>query len=87
MNKKNSINFGKYKGMTVNWIKNNDKSYYEWGCKNIPDVFKPKSKNKIAEINNNDTILNYQHKPDDIKWDASYPKDMSDRLWKWFKNI
>lgn len=79
------INFGKYKGKTINWIKNNDSSYYDWGCKNIPDVFLHSVKKNI-KINESDTILNYINPCDSFKWHNSYPNDMKEKLWKWFKS-
>lgn len=81
------LKFGKYKDKTIAWVKKNDTNYYEWGCINIPDIFvtKPKVK-KIKEVVLSEEIVdvncNFNY---DFKWHESYPEDMTDRMYKWFR--
>ena len=82
------LTFGKYKDKTITWVKNNDPNYYEWGCVNIPDIFnKPKKPKKEKEVILSDEpiLLNMEFNKG-FKWHDSYPKDMTERMYKWFKS-
>ncbi len=78
------LKFGKYKGKTISWIKENDINYYDWASKNIPnfDTVKEKKVKKVV-LNTLPPVLemNIDY---DFKFDSSWPEDTSEKLIEWF---
>jgi hypothetical protein len=78
------LKFGKYKGKTIDWIKENDINYYEWASKNIPNFGTVKEKKiKTVVLNTLPPVLE-MNIGFDFKFDSSWPDDTGERLITWF---
>jgi hypothetical protein len=88
------ITFGKYKGKTLNWIEDNDLTYYTWMENNVKNFDKLLSKNKkkkeliLKEIK----VVDNTNWNDNFKWNEEWPNDINEKLsiWyskKWYESI
>jgi hypothetical protein len=79
--------FGKYKGKTINWIKENDTSYYNWLESNVKDLelkYGPKSKKKKEVLLKNEPVVNNTHWNNEFVWNEEWSKDIDEKLFIWF---
>ena len=79
--------FGKYKGKTTTWIKENDPSYYGWLELNVKDLelkYGPKKKKKEIVLKTDEPVINFNWN-DNFIWNENWPKDINEKLYIWFK--
>jgi hypothetical protein len=79
--------FGKYKGKTTTWIKENDSSYYDWLELNVKDLelkYGPKIKNKKEVKLKNEPVVDNTKWNSEFIWKGEWPEDINEKLFIWF---